>query len=418
MTADKAYGLGKSIAPLQEGLISIGWNVTYLSQSSLSEQEMIRKNRLVQRFQGLLFTNRFNYDALVEALVERFFIGNKAAQMQHDLSVTHVHLHDPWLAMGFLIGRAWLRIKSHLSKDSSQDSRQYLEASQPTQLRTRVGITEHGFGAYFQAVRLDGVHMSQFAQKVLLLLERFICAQMDWVIAPTQLALDRLAIDLGFRRTEDKLVVQDSPCGKVQSIPVNWFTVLHNLPEVRFFEREEARQKIGVPKTSKLILSVGRLAPLKQFDVIINMFAQLQQEFDDLYLVILGGGDQAELERQAIDLGVLKQLSIVFSNEVDLYYSAADVYISASLSESFGLANLEALAHGLPCVCSSVGGVPEVVQEGAILVLPERDDLLAALRELLADEEIARTWSERAKSRLKRWPKCAEITHSYVQIYQ
>jgi len=241
---------------------------------------------------------------------------------------------------------------------------------------------------------------------------------MDWVIAPTQLALDRLAIDLGLKPSKDSSSVQADQSGSFQSLPRNWFTVLHTLPEIRLYERQESKQKIGVPTGVKLILSVGRLAPLKQFDMIIDLFAQLCQEFDDLYLVILGGGGQTALERQAHDLGVVKQVSFAFSDDVDLYYSAADMYISASLTESFGLANLEALAHGLPSICSSVGGVSEVVQEGAVLAPPNREDLLTALRALLGDAELAKSWSERAKFRLERWPKRTEIIQNYVQIYQ
>ena len=413
LAQDQIYGLGKSIAPVKVELESLGWCVTYFSQAFMSEEEMACKSQLVTRAKKVFWALHFRNASLIEALVERLYIGHLAAVFAQKHQVSHVHLHDPWLAVGYELSAFFGKIKSKLNPQSLGSEKSMLK---------RVGLSEHGFGAYFQAVRLDGVHMGGLALFVLKVLERQICRQMDWVIAPTELALKQLALDLGLTSPKDQIEFK-TPFSKDQSsiqgsFPTHWFKVLHTLPDMEHLARSQARERIGVPQDAKLILSVGRLAPLKQFDLLIDIFAQLSPKFEKLHLFILGGGDQGTLQRQTRALGVESQVSFAFSNDVSLYYSAADVYISASLTESFGLANLEALAYGLPCVCSQVGGVPEVVKEAALLVHPSREGLMVGLQAVLADPLLAQSLSDRASVHAKNWPSTTEITQRYVQIYQ
>ena len=101
-----------------------------------------------------------------------------------------------------------------------------------------------------------------------------------------------------------------------------------------------------------------------------------------------------------------------------MYYSAADLYVSASLTESFGLANLEALSHNLPCVCTCVGGVPEVVQDAAMLVKPQATELLNGLRSLMVDKAQNNALIKSAQALMARWPNVHQITQAYVEVYQ
>ena len=107
-----------------------------------------------------------------------------------------------------------------------------------------------------------------------------------------------------------------------------------------------------------------------------------------------------------------------FVDDVTPYYHGADIYVSASSTESFGLANLEALCAGLPAICSPVGGVAEVVREGAWLVPNEVDALADAIRTLAANEAMRHDWARRALARAASWPTVQDITQHYVDIYQ
>ena len=426
---DKTYGLGKSIQPIQAELESLGWQVSYFCQDNLSDQQRSRKNRLIQLAQKLTFSKYFQHESLVAALMERFFVGQLAATEQAIHVHSHVHLHDPWMAMGFLMGRIGLNINLLA----------FLRIFYPFKRsppKTRIGITEHGFGAYYQAVRWDGVHIGPVALFLLRHLEKSICNKMHWVMAPTQLALDQLGLDLGLNldlvQAPDKLsnslskvpalkhgLEHKQKASLPSPLPSHWYKVPHALPSFERIDRKVARQNLnlGLQEDSKLLLTVGRLAPLKQFDLVIRVFAELSVSHPDLHLLVLGGGDSAPLKNLAQDLGVLSKVHLAVAQNADLYFSAADLYVSASLSESFGLANLESLAHQLPSVCTQVGGVPEVVQHGALLVEPEHDSILKALETLLSDPSKCLESSRQASEHLKNWPSVQTITQTYVQIY-
>jgi glycosyltransferase involved in cell wall biosynthesis len=426
---DKTYGLGKSIQPIQAELQRVGWQVSYFCQDNLSVAQASQKNQLIQIAQNLTFARHFQHESLVTALMERFFVGQLAAKEQALHGHSHVHLHDPWLALGFLMGRMGLKL-NFLSFFK------LLNPFNRASSKTRIGLTEHGFGAYYQAVRWDGVHIGPVALFLLRYLERAICKKMDWVMAPTQLALDQLSLDLGLnlnltlnlKQAPEKL---SSPLSKVppskhgldhqpkSQLPAHWYKVPHALPSFVRFGRTVARQtlSLGLQEDAQLLLTVGRLAPLKQFDLVIRVFAELSVSHPDLHLLILGGSDSSRLKTLAQALGVLSKVHFAVAQNMDLYYSAADFYVSASLSESFGLANLESHAHQLPSVCSQVGGVPEVVQQGALLVEPEHGPILKALETLLNHPEKSLELSHQASEHVKNWPSVQTITQTYVQIY-
>jgi glycosyltransferase involved in cell wall biosynthesis len=134
--------------------------------------------------------------------------------------------------------------------------------------------------------------------------------------------------------------------------------------------------------------------------------------------VILGGGDDAPLLQQAQSLGFASQLTLCLAEDVQPWLHAADLYVSASSSESFGMANLEALCAGLPCLCSAVGGVPEVVGDGGWLVPNDTETLARCIRTMRTDASARREWSLRALERVSTWPSAEEIAQRHVAIYR
>ena len=111
-------------------------------------------------------------------------------------------------------------------------------------------------------------------------------------------------------------------------------------------------------------------------------------------------------------------MTFAFVDDVAPYLHGADLYVSASSTESFGLANLEAMCTGLPAICSPVGGVAEVVGDGAWLVPNEVSSLASSIAALAADAALRQDWARRALARAATWPGVEAITQRYVEIYQ
>ena len=144
-----------------------------------------------------------------------------------------------------------------------------------------------------------------------------------------------------------------------------------NLDVFRPLDKNAARQQLGFAQDESIVLYVGRFAPVKGIDRLMEAIVHLQHH-QRLRLVIVGGdGDGApeyrNLRKLAQKLSIQGSVTFVGRIEQDglpPYYSAADVLAVPSHYESFGLVALEALASGTPVVATKVGAMESILSEG------------------------------------------------------
>ena len=378
LSGDRRYGLGRSLLPLVRTLQERGWQVRYLCQEDLPESAKADRLRWLARLGRLPGLRGIaGRQLLLGALVERFHMGWFAALIASKEGFTSVHLHDPWLACGFWLGMKFFRLRG-----------------------IRWGVTEHGFGCYSRATHEDGLTQGPRAQRWLRRLEALVLDSADWVTAPTQLSLDQLARDLAL------------PCN-----PPHWLAISHAALNIVLPGREQARRELGWGENDFYLLGVGRLAPLKRFDLMVSAWAGLARCHPLLHLQILGGGDSQALQQAADASGLGSRIHFAMVEDVKPYLAAADVYLSTSATESFGLANLEALVAGLPCICTAVGGVSEVMGQGAWLIPVEQQALQNAVAELIDQPVQRKAWSMRAAAQASKAPGIEEVTDRYVQLF-
>ena len=188
-------------------------------------------------------------------------------------------------------------------------------------------------------------------------------------------------------------------------------------------DRAEARRKIGYGP-GRLLLFAGRLERLKGVDVAINALALLRDRaHDDVRLLILGedsrDGDESEKDRLkalSVAAGVRDRVDFLGSvahHELPYFYSAADVVVMPSYSESFGLVALEAQACGRPVVASNVSGLRSVVRDDVSGYLLDGHDPAAyaeRIGRLLDDPEMARHMGARGRLLAQRfsWSRTAD----------
>lgn len=376
--ADRRYGLGKSLQPLIEQLCAAGWEVNYLCRPDITEQQHQGLLRWLERFGRLPFiASRPHRRALLDAWGERLTMGWLAARFARREGVDYVHLHDPWIAIGYWIARQYYGL-----------------------WKVRWGITEHGFGCYSRATHEDGLLQGERAQRVLRRIESAILQRADWVITPTAAAMRQLCEDLGCSATPD-----------------HWCVIPHPRPAIPQISREDACRRLGLAADNIYVLGVGRLAPLKRFPLLIDACAVLAERFPRMQLLLLGDGDRAALQQQAERLGFSERLQMSVTDDMACWLRAADLYVSCSATESFGLANLEALTAGIPSICTAVGGVPDVVGTGAMLIAADASDLPEALERLLSQESLRRELEQKALAWTAAWPDPAAVMERYVELY-
>ena len=182
--------------------------------------------------------------------------------------------------------------------------------------------------------------------------------------------------------------------------PAKLHTLRNGVDLERFVpeSREVSRQKLGLPLTDKLLLSVGHLIERKGHQVAIDAMPQLPI---NVRLLIAGDGpDRAALVRQAQSLGVSERVQFLGSVpqvELKWWYSAADALVLCSSREGWANVLLEAMACGTPVIATNIWGTPEVVSSSVAGVLMEQRTSAALVR---AWERLVTNYPSRESTRL------------------
>ena len=155
----------------------------------------------------------------------------------------------------------------------------------------------------------------------------------------------------------------------------------------------------------RLITTASSDQPLKGLGVLLRALAQLRGEFPALHLLVIGKlkeNGETQQELQSLYLQDAVQFKSGISNEeLVAEYAQASIAIVPSLYEGFGLPAAEAMACGVPLICSDGGALPEVVGDAARLVRAgDVQQLQAALRELLNDQGAREHWGAKGRAHI------------------
>jgi glycosyltransferase involved in cell wall biosynthesis len=180
----------------------------------------------------------------------------------------------------------------------------------------------------------------------------------------------------------------------------------------------EVRAELGVGD-GPLLLSVGRLHPQKGHDVFVEAVAQLRTRCPSVRAVIAGDGPQrASLEA----LIVARDAPVVLlGRRVDIpdLLRAADAVVWASVWEGSPLSVQEALRAGRPLVATQVGGLPDIVGDGAVLVPPgDPAAIAAAVQRIIEDPDLAATLRARAAEIARRLPGEHDTVTQVAAVYR
>ncbi|MEC9492531.1 glycosyltransferase family 4 protein [Flexistipes sp.] len=190
----------------------------------------------------------------------------------------------------------------------------------------------------------------RYAVKLVRKLSRIICNKSDCVIAPSEKTSGILK-DYGVQ-------------SKLNVIPTG-IDIKRFYPDSEIYN--SFRDKLGISRSVKILLFVGRLAKEKNINVLIKAMPEIVKVNPEIFLVIAGDGDEKfNLENLSMKLRISE--NIVFTGEVkyteiDKYYKMADFFISASTSETQGLTYIEALASGLPVIAKYDSNLENVVED-------------------------------------------------------
>lgn len=203
------------------------------------------------------------------------------------------------------------------------------------------------------------------------------------------------------------------------------FTVIPtgiNLEPYQCADWESLRREKGWQDETVLI-SVGRLAPEKNWDTLLRAFAKVYEEHSGLRLVLIGDGPAREaLESLASELGIAEHVTFTGAlpfEEVPCYLRSADAFAFASVTETQGLVTMEAMAAGLPIVAVDGSGTRDIVDHGqqGFLVENDVDALANGIRELLSDPQRMKKFSHHALEKANTF-NADELGKKLVDVYE
>jgi glycosyltransferase involved in cell wall biosynthesis len=256
---------------------------------------------------------------------------------------------------------------------------------------TRVVMTEHGLQALLEradARRLT-VRYCRFASDITL-------------VEPGQ--LEYFHKELGF------------PLKKLHCIPNGV-----RLPIKTSALVERKRREFGLGPDMFAFFYVGRLNEVKDLGTLLDAFAALAADgpFDRRLFLVGDGPERAMLESKRQALGLTERVTFLGArSDVSEVLMAADAFVMSSKSEGLPMALLEAMAAGVPCVATAVGGIPDLFGDDRGLSVPAQDALALAnsMTAIARSPELRQRLVSNATANLVRNYALDAIVNRYLEL--
>ncbi len=173
--------------------------------------------------------------------------------------------------------------------------------------------------------------------------------------------------------------------------------------------------------SEKIITHISNFRKVKQIPDIIKIFYNIQKEIPAKLMMVGEGPEKKEAEQLCHKLDIAEK--VVFfgnSNEIDKILCFSDLFLLPSISESFGLAALEAMASGVPVISSNTGGIPEVNIQGVSGFLSNVNDVEDMSKNaiyILSDSERLKQFKMNAKQESQKFD-IHNVVPQYEALYE
>ena len=373
--SDTRYGIRKSLIPVVDSLKEKGHRVEIFDQQKAANIKMNQLEIWLKKICLNGMKKKFGNAGIMAGHIisERVSVGWKAAKYAAKNNISHVHCHDPLLAYFY-----------QLSSKIYRSTKCF-------------GYKITAFGQFVKP-RL-GIRIDKKALQFLQNLEEKAERKAKWVILTTNSGMKQMQKDL-----------------KKETIPEHWHLV-PNPVTVELYDRNLVRKKLGIAKDEKLLVAVGQLIPLKRFDLLLHSVSLVPSSHRPRIILLGDGPEEQNLNSLSVKLKIENNFEIKTTDNIGEYLSAADIYVSVSSTESFGLANCEAVLAGVPSICTNVGAVSELLGDAVILINDDKHIIAQQIRNLLASKELRSKLKKRSKSITAKWLDSDTIAKKMEDIF-
>ncbi|MGM0776683.1 MAG: N-acetyl-alpha-D-glucosaminyl L-malate synthase BshA [Bacillota bacterium] len=234
------------------------------------------------------------------------------------------------------------------------------------------------------------------------------------------------AIRFGIEKSDGVTAVSKALISQTYDLikPDKSIRAVYNFIDERIYRKTDSlylKEEYGINAGEKVIIHVSNFRSVKRVPDVVKAFAKISEEVPSKLLLVGDGPEMSVICRLVNDLKLKDNVLFLGKQDnVEELYSISDLMLLLSEKESFGLVALEAMACGVPCIGTNVGGIPEVISDGEtgyICTLGDITDISLKAIKLLTDEKLLDRFSSQSISLAKNRFSAGRIVIQYEEFY-
>ncbi|MCM3114609.1 N-acetyl-alpha-D-glucosaminyl L-malate synthase BshA [Neobacillus sp. MER 74] len=234
------------------------------------------------------------------------------------------------------------------------------------------------------------------------------------------------AIKFGIEKSDVVTAVSNSLVNQTYDLinPDKTIETVYNFIDDRVYKKTDAlglKSDFEIRENEKVIIHVSNFRPVKRVKDVVKSFSKIASAMPAKLLLVGDGPEMTIVCKLVRELGLEDQVIFLGKQEsLEELYSISDLMLLLSEKESFGLVALEAMACGVPCIGTNVGGVPEVINHGVngfICEVGDIEDISSRALAVLNDAKLHQQFSQQSIYTAKTKFKADQIVEQYEQIY-
>ncbi|WP_066047624.1 N-acetyl-alpha-D-glucosaminyl L-malate synthase BshA [Robertmurraya korlensis] len=235
------------------------------------------------------------------------------------------------------------------------------------------------------------------------------------------------AIRFGIEKSDIVTAVSKSLISQTYDLinPDKQIETVYNFIDERVYKRVDSshlKDEYGILPEEKVIIHVSNFRPVKRVQDVIHTFEKITKGIQAKLLLVGDGPEMTVVCKLVKKLNIQdKVLFLGKQDSVEELYSISDLMLLLSEKESFGLVALEAMACGVPCIGTNVGGIPEVIvhgQCGYICELGDIEDMSEKAIELLRNSGQHQQFRDASVKLVREKFQATTIVKQYEDLYK
>jgi L-malate glycosyltransferase len=235
------------------------------------------------------------------------------------------------------------------------------------------------------------------------------------------------AIRFGIEQSDHVTAVSHALVDQTHSLikPDKDIETVYNFIDERVYRKvdsEHLKRDYGILPDEKVIIHVSNFRAVKRVQDVVQAFNKISLQIKSKLLLVGDGPEMTVICQLVKELGLKdKVLFLGKQDSLEELYSMSDLMLLLSQKESFGLVALEAMACGVPCIGTDVGGIPEVIEDGYngfVCRLGDIDTVADKAVSLLRSDSSYQLLSENALNTARTKFHWSKIVSQYEDIYR